>query len=98
MTWADQQTDGMPSGGSDCLGATPTQLGVGGGRYEDNGTGSGGWTEGSDPWSGGGGPQLGRVQQQSSDVEQDDGITWGGIPSNKGHGGGLLSCLFGSSA
>ena len=33
MTWADQKTGDMASGGSDRVGATPTQLGVGGDGY-----------------------------------------------------------------
>ena len=33
MTWADQKTGGMASGGSDGVGATSTQLGVGGDVY-----------------------------------------------------------------
>ena len=56
VTWADQQTGGMPSGGSDRVGAAPTHVGVGG---DDKETESGGWTVESDPWSSGGGPQLG---------------------------------------
>ena len=98
VTWADQQTGGMPSGGSDRVGTAPTQLGVGGDEYGDNGTGSGGWTEESDQWSSGGGPRLGGVQQESSDKEQDDGSTGDGAGSVGGHDVGLLSCTFGSSA
>ena len=52
----------------------------------------------SDPWSSGGGPQLGGVQQESSDAEQDDGATGGGAGSGEGHGGGLLSYIIRSSA
>ena len=33
MTWTDQKNGGMASGGSDRVGATPTQLGVGGDGY-----------------------------------------------------------------
>ena len=63
-----------------------------------NGTGSGGWTEESDPWTSGGAPQLGGVQQQeSSDEEQDGEATGGGAGSGRVHGGSLLSCAFGSS-
>ena len=43
VAWADQQTGGMPFGGSDRVGAAPTtQVGVGGDGYWDKGTGSGG--------------------------------------------------------
>ena len=35
VTWADQQTGGMPSGGSDRFRAAPTQVGVGGDGYGD---------------------------------------------------------------
>ena len=69
VTWADQQIGGMPSGGSDRIGAAPTQVGVGGDGYGDKGTGNGGWTEEGEPWSSGGGPQLGGMPQESSDEE-----------------------------
>ena len=98
VTCADQQTGDMPSGGSDSVGGAPTQLEVGGDGYGDNRPGSDSWTEESDPWSSGGGPQLGGVQQESSDEEQGDGATGGGAGSGGGHGGGLLSCTVGSSA
>ena len=35
VTWADQQTGGMPFGGSDSFGAAPTQVGVSGNVYGD---------------------------------------------------------------
>ena len=41
VAWADQQTGGMPSGGSDRVGEGPTQVGVGGDGYGDNRTRSG---------------------------------------------------------
>ena len=49
VTWADQQTGGMPSGGSDCFGAAPTQVEVDGDGYGDKETRSRGWTEESNP-------------------------------------------------
>ena len=49
VTWAGQKTGSMPSGGSDCVGATPTHLGVCGDGYGDNGTENGDWIEESDP-------------------------------------------------
>ena len=84
VTWADQQTGGMPFGGSDRVGAAPTQVGVCGDAYGDNDTGSSGWTEESDPWSSGSGPQLAGVQQESSDEERDDGATAGAAGSGRG--------------
>ena len=95
VTWADQQTGAIPSGGSDRVEAGPTHVGV---RGDEKETESGGWTEESDPWSSGGGPQLGEVQKDSSNEEQDDGETGGGTGTSGGHGGGWISCAFGTSA
>ena len=41
VAWADQQIGGMPFGGSDRVGAAPTQVEVCGDAYGDNETGSG---------------------------------------------------------
>ena len=88
----------MPFGGSDRVGAAPTQVGVCGDAHGDNETRSCGWTEKSELWSSGGRLQLRGVQQESSDKERDDGATGSVAGSGEGHGGGLLSCTFESSA
>ena len=53
--------------------------------------------DGENPWTSGDGPQLGGVQQESIDEEQDDGATGGGAGSCGAHGV-LIFCTFGISA